>query len=508
MEISIVIPFYNCAEEFTESIESILNQTFIDFELILISDGATESAIEIAQRYEYDNRVKILYNKHNFIDSLNLGLVSANGKYIARMDSDDIMMPERLQIQYDIMEKHNNIAVCASRMIIFGEYSMMWGEEMSGIINNPLIQMLNANIIPHPTVMIRKAFIDEHKLLYEHEYKYAEDYRLWFQIAKQGGVFWIAPHYLLKYRTSTYQISNNKTAIQEQKALQIKQEILDYLINNVYVYDDDLVFLYGSVHKIMQRKIISNDKVIELFKELFSAVAESSNTDKSYKNMSELHFWHNEISQYVKWFNSNIDFLYNTISPDENQKIFTDNLITSAILTWTELHQKPKYLADLQLSSDVFRYKKVLDVGAGPIPSATCFDDCYLYALDPLHHKYRLIGFPQHLYPQVNFIDSSAEDIPMEDNFFDVIISVNAIDHVDNLEAVANELSRVAKDDVMFAMHVHYHKSTVCEPIEINDSIFRNLFSWVRNLTIVDKSQNSFSGNVDDEETKVLWRNF
>lgn len=225
------------------------------------------------------------------------------------------------------------------------------------------------------------------------------------------------------------------------------------------------------------------------------------------KQLSEALFWKDEINNYIRWYKGDMSHLYFTPAPLPSQYVKRNTVLQSAISTWTELHQKPKYLESLQLSPDVFSGKKILDVGAGPIPSGTCFENCRLYCLDPLMPIYRALGFSYDQYSDIRFIDSSAEVIPIEDNFFDAIISVNAIDHVDDLERVATELKRVAKPDCQFVMHVHYHKATVYEPIEINDELFCQLFNWVRGLRVVNYSQESYSNLLDGNEKFVLWSN-
>lgn len=107
------------------------------------------------------------------------------------------------------------------------------------------------------------------------------------------------------------------------------------------------------------------------------------------------------------------------------------------------------------------------------MPSGTVFQDVELYCLDPLYGQYISSGFPMHYYDRTHFINAPSENIPVEDNFFDVIISVNAIDHVDDFHDTAQELKRVLKPNGKFAMHVHYHKATAAEPIEITDEIFK-----------------------------------
>lgn len=225
------------------------------------------------------------------------------------------------------------------------------------------------------------------------------------------------------------------------------------------------------------------------------------------KSGNEFDFWKAELERYKLWYSGALSPLYNTLSPMPEERVVHENSLYSCILTWTELHQKPKYLSELKVDASLFTGKRVLDVGAGPIPSATCFEGCELYALDPLMSVYRDLGFPHELYQQVHFIDSPAEDLPFEDNFFDAIISVNAIDHVDNLYRVAQELKRVAKEDCLFAMHVNYHKPTICEPVEINDDIFNILFGWVQGLKALSRSKSSYSSPEGEEDEYVLWSN-
>lgn len=151
---------------------------------------------------------------------------------------------------------------------------------------------------------------------------------------------------------------------------------------------------------------------------------------------------------------------------------------------------------------------KILDVGAGPMPSATCFKNCEVYCLDPLLDRYLSIGFPLHYYPSARFIHAQSEDIPVTDNFFDAIISVNAIDHINDFAKTAIELKRVLKPQGLFRMQVHYHPATDCEPLELNDTIFTEAYSWCEGLKKLSQSQESFSMTLGGNESLTLWSNF
>ena len=101
--ISVCMPMYNAALHLQECLDSILSQTFGDFELLIVDDGSTDESVAIAEACS-DPRVRLIKNEHDYIASLNLLLAEAKGKYIARMDADDVMMPYRLEVQYGYME--------------------------------------------------------------------------------------------------------------------------------------------------------------------------------------------------------------------------------------------------------------------------------------------------------------------------------------------------------------------------------------------------------------------
>lgn len=226
------------------------------------------------------------------------------------------------------------------------------------------------------------------------------------------------------------------------------------------------------------------------------------------KQNAEVRFWEKEIKKYVQWYNSEIKELYGHPSPSTNKiKAFTTE--ESAILTFFETHQKTKYLNDLLLEKDSFSEMRILDIGSGPFPSGLCFSNCEIYCLDPLFDRYIKAGFPIHIYEQrARFVQAKAEAIPFNDNFFDAVISVNAIDHVDDFEKTALEIKRVLRPAGCFRMHVHYHPKTTAEPLELNDVVFLKSYSWVRDIKKHHESKEK-TGTVltDPNEKYVVWGN-
>ncbi len=223
---------------------------------------------------------------------------------------------------------------------------------------------------------------------------------------------------------------------------------------------------------------------------------------------AEVKFWQGMIKHCVAWYNEEEKELFGTPSPTPAQKAHLPNIQDSALITWFNLHQKPKYLQDLGLSAKSFSGDKLLDIGAGPLPSAVCFENADLYCLDPLYSQYVAAGYPLHYYGNVKFVNAFSEHIPTDDYFFDAVISVNAIDHVDNFAKCALEVKRVLKKNGKLAMHVHYHEATKTEPLQLSDDIFMDAFGWCPNLIKAEQSQTKMGWTLPKGEVYALWKNF
>ncbi len=227
MLVSVILPAYNAEKTIGETIESILQQTFSDFEFIIINDGSTDRTEEAVLSYK-DERIKYYANDTNkgLIYTLNKGLSLAKGKYIARMDADDIALPERFEKQIQILENNPSIIVCGSLIKEFGNKPKhpFVAPEKSENIKNLLIRQ---NCIAHPSTMIRKNILEEHNIQYDKEYIHAEDYNLWIDLSDLGD-FYNIQETLLLYRISDVQIS--------QVAKQ-KQHDVANLCRRKYIYN-------------------------------------------------------------------------------------------------------------------------------------------------------------------------------------------------------------------------------------------------------------------------------
>lgn len=206
--ISVCISVYNGERYLRECIDSILNQDFEDFELLIVDDGSTDNSREIVLSYR-DSRISLFTNKHNYIESLNFLLQKAKGKYIARMDADDIMLPHRLSLQYDYMESHPTIGVLATSAYYVDSNELVCTYDKDFLVSYQ--DLLYANPIIHPTAFLRTSVVRNFRLNYDIKYKYAEDYRFWTQCVMHNIAIAVIARPTIKYRRSAQQVSVRHT---------------------------------------------------------------------------------------------------------------------------------------------------------------------------------------------------------------------------------------------------------------------------------------------------------
>lgn len=229
--ISIILPAYNAERYISASIDSILAQSFSDFELLVLDDGSTDNTREIVKSYR-DSRIKLIECPHNFIATLNKGIDLAQGKYIARMDADDVMHVDRLRMQYQLMEDAPDISLCCSWASCYNERTgvIQPSRSLSGLVMMPELEFLVANFVMHPTVMMRRSFLVENNLHYKDGYPCAEDYKLWVEMALTGANFYVEPERLILYRLHEAQVNNLNRSEKITSTLRIQRELLDDLL--------------------------------------------------------------------------------------------------------------------------------------------------------------------------------------------------------------------------------------------------------------------------------------
>ena len=237
--VSVIMPAYNAEKYIAQAIESVLGQTFDDFEFIIINDCSRDRTEEIILSYN-DPRIVYLKNEENLgvAATLNKGLAAAKGEYIARMDADDISLPERLAKQVAYLDANEEIAVLGTNVESFNElgtistgWSALNPEQMK-------VDLLFACGLAHPSVMMRAEVIRELGG-YDVEFNGLEDYELWCRVLENHKITTL-PDILLRYRIHGSQVTQNpsqrylallralKTRQIQQLGLEPAEEFLRY----------------------------------------------------------------------------------------------------------------------------------------------------------------------------------------------------------------------------------------------------------------------------------------
>lgn len=210
--VSILMPVYNTASFLKEAMDSILSQTFTDFELIVLNDCSPDNAEEILDIYDDPRIVRYKGEKNVGLSNvLNVGIDMAQGKYIARMDSDDLSLPKRLEVQVNFLETHPNIDLVSVGMQLFGAREEVWIRE-----RNPekvKVTALFFSPVLHASSLWRKESFERHRLRFRQEMVPAEDYDLWTRALLAGLQLANLPDILYKYRIRTEQATSQTNKI-------------------------------------------------------------------------------------------------------------------------------------------------------------------------------------------------------------------------------------------------------------------------------------------------------
>lgn len=203
--ISVILPAYNAGRYLREAVQSILDQTYTDFEILLLNDGSTDDTEQVALSFT-DPRVRYIPNPHNMglANTINRGISLAQGELIARMDADDISLPTRFQTQVEYLEAHPEVMLCSCGIQQFGAADrLMIGKNNFEQVK---VDMLFSSAIGHASSMWRRAFFEENNLLFDQDEFPAEDYGLWAR-AVFCGTLVNTPEVLYRYRIYPEQVT-------------------------------------------------------------------------------------------------------------------------------------------------------------------------------------------------------------------------------------------------------------------------------------------------------------
>jgi glycosyltransferase involved in cell wall biosynthesis len=242
VKISVVMSVYNGQEFLRSAMDSILRQTYKDFEFLIINDGSNDNTEQIIKSYD-DSRIVYIKNKRNLglIDSLNTGLTKARGELIARMDADDIAIGNRIELQYDFFMNNPDMVVCGTDYYAMTERAL---KRVRNINDSDYLKaiLLFSTCFCHPTVMYKNVFKSSN-VEYEGDFLHAEDYRLWTNLSRYGN-FGILDIPLLKYRSHSAQISHKH----HERQLGLSGRIrIDYLNQMGFICSDENMIIHNLI---------------------------------------------------------------------------------------------------------------------------------------------------------------------------------------------------------------------------------------------------------------------
>jgi len=218
------MPVYNGSKHLGGALESILNQTFQNFEFLIIDDCSNDNSVELIKQYD-DSRIRLIQNIKNIGQSrtMNRGLELAQGEYVARMDQDDISLPERIEKQVIYFENHPKVGVLGSHVKIVDEELRNFVIRSRPMTNyeNQWRLLYNTSVM-HPSVMFRRSLFLKYGG-YNNEYGPAEDYEYWSRLSQDTEIHQL-PDVLAIIRSHISSTSNTKRLTQKEKAKRIRTQ--------------------------------------------------------------------------------------------------------------------------------------------------------------------------------------------------------------------------------------------------------------------------------------------
>lgn len=280
--ITVLMPTYNGAKHIRTAIDSVLSQTFSDFELLIVNDGSGDDTLKVINSYN-DNRIRIVTNEVNIgiTKSLNRGLKEARGEYIARLDDDDIALPERLQKQCNFLNTHQDVVLVGS----FVEYIDKNGNPIR-IRKTPIkprviqYELIYANCFYHSALMFRKE-----EILsiggYNEDFKHAQDYEL-FSRLRDGYKLANIPEVLIQYRMNPDSIVASP-ASQEIVHANALATIRKLVAQHTNVTDEEFDVFINAIILKTPKRILSVKEIFRahaIHKKIFSSYTSQHPQDR------------------------------------------------------------------------------------------------------------------------------------------------------------------------------------------------------------------------------------
>lgn len=269
VKVSVVMPFYNCENFIEEAVESILNQTYTNFEFIIINDSSIDKSFEKIKKYLNDKRIIYIENKEQkkIVYNLNKWIELSSWEYIVRMDWDDISFLDRIEKQVNFLEKNKDISIVWWQVLIINEnWKKIWNMNKPLVNNDILKNYLLYSPFNHPSVCYRKKIIKKYN--YREEFLYLEDYDLWLRLISDWNKWANLNSQVLKYRRHGNNTWDNNKKIAKKSFFLRKKIIKDFNIKvsiktYIWMYTHLLLWYLFSRKAILKLEYILKKIIIK-----------------------------------------------------------------------------------------------------------------------------------------------------------------------------------------------------------------------------------------------------
>lgn len=281
MKISVGLPFYNAESYLAESIQSVINQSFKDWELILIDDGSTDKSLEIANKFSLnDHRIRVISDGTNkkLPYRLNQIIQEAKYPYIARMDADDLIHPDRLRIQYDFLEKNSEYDLVSSSMISINKKNQIKGFRGVFSLYTDFKEIKRNYPIVHASILVRKEWYLRNQ--YNLNMSRSQDFELWCRTITNNDLnMAVIPDILYYYReegmvTSDKMLRSYIDGLEVYKKYCKTPSLKVILSTKLKVFSVKILDSFGllqQITKLRNKKIINKD-LIEYHSKIIKAI--------------------------------------------------------------------------------------------------------------------------------------------------------------------------------------------------------------------------------------------
>jgi hypothetical protein len=246
--VSVVLAVHNGRPYLSQAVDSVLAQTLAEFELVVVDDASTDDTWEQLQGYAArDRRIVLLRNEVNIgqTRSLNRGLDAARGRYVARMDADDVALPQRLAAQVAFLDRHPDVGLLGTACRLIDDVGRSWGRFRQPETDLEIRwSMMLENPFTHPTVMLRSDLLAREGLRYDASFRVSQDYDLWSRVLRHTDAANL-PAALVKYRLHDRSMTHTQAAVMREDFGRVALRVIRAELPGCAITPEDVERLVG-----------------------------------------------------------------------------------------------------------------------------------------------------------------------------------------------------------------------------------------------------------------------